>query len=154
MTDLAAEVADLRSRLACVLEATYWDRPYDTRLDAIRGMCDLTTDGMTPVEALLCGQCGEEPAAMVKLGTSDGWCVTCLDNAAEPLTDVAALLAAADEMELVIADGDSAECAAPVEGEVGRSTVVGFRDALYEEPHTWLRQYAAHRRPMPSGAES
>lgn len=39
---------DLRSRLGCVLEATYWDRPYDTRIAAIRGMCDLTTNGMAP----------------------------------------------------------------------------------------------------------
>lgn len=39
---------DLRSRLACVSEASYWDRPYDTRIAAIRGMCDLTTNGMTP----------------------------------------------------------------------------------------------------------
>lgn len=45
---LSREVEDLRSRLACVREATYWDRPYDTRVAAIRGMCDLTTDGMTP----------------------------------------------------------------------------------------------------------
>ena len=44
-----AEAADLRSRLACVAEATYWDRPYDTRIAAIRGMCDLTTNGMTPI---------------------------------------------------------------------------------------------------------
>lgn len=43
-----ADVEDLRSRLACVLEASYADRPYDERLAAIRGMCDLTTDGMTP----------------------------------------------------------------------------------------------------------
>lgn len=42
------EVADLRSRLACVLEASYWDRPYDERIAAIRGMCDLTTNGLTP----------------------------------------------------------------------------------------------------------
>ncbi len=39
---------DLRSRLGCIAEATYWDRPYDERINAIRGMCDLTTDGMTP----------------------------------------------------------------------------------------------------------
>lgn len=39
---------DLRSRLACVLEATCWDRPYDVRIAAIRGMCDLTTSGLTP----------------------------------------------------------------------------------------------------------
>lgn len=44
---------DLRSRLACVLEATGWDRPYDERIAAIRGMCDLSTNGMTPkAEAL------------------------------------------------------------------------------------------------------
>ena len=42
--------ADLQSRLACVAEATYWDRPYDERLAAIRGMCDLTTNGLTPIE--------------------------------------------------------------------------------------------------------
>lgn len=42
---------DLRSRLGCVVEATYWDRPYDTRIAAIRGMCDLATNGMTPARA-------------------------------------------------------------------------------------------------------
>lgn len=46
--ELQAVVRDLRSRLACVVEATYWDRPYDERIAAIRGMCDLSTDGMTP----------------------------------------------------------------------------------------------------------
>lgn len=46
---------DLRSRLGCVMEATWWDRPYDTRLDAIRGMCDLTTDGMTPASDVVGG---------------------------------------------------------------------------------------------------
>ena len=45
-------VADLQSRLACVAEASYWDRGYDVRLDAIRGMCDLTTDGMTPASEI------------------------------------------------------------------------------------------------------
>jgi len=49
---------------------------------------------------------------------------------------------AADEMEAVIADGDCAESAAPVSGEVGRSVAVARRDALYEEPHEWLRAYA------------
>ena len=49
---LIRTVDDLRSRLACVVEASYWDRPYDTRLDAIRGMCDLTTDGMTPASEI------------------------------------------------------------------------------------------------------
>lgn len=45
---LLAEVDDLRSRLGCVLEATSMDRPYDTRLAAIRRMCDLTTNGFVP----------------------------------------------------------------------------------------------------------
>lgn len=43
-----AQIPDLLSRLACVAEATYWDRPYDERIAAIRGMCDLATNGMTP----------------------------------------------------------------------------------------------------------
>ncbi|MEV5001970.1 hypothetical protein [Nocardioides sp. LML1-1-1.1] len=43
-----AELADLHSRIGCVLEATSMDRPYDTRLAAIRRMCDLTTNGFTP----------------------------------------------------------------------------------------------------------
>ena len=42
-------------------------------------------------------------------------------------------------------DGDVAEVAAPVEGEVGRHTVIDRRDALYEEPHEWLRQYDRDR---------
>lgn len=52
---------DLRSRLGCVVEATYWDRPYDTRLDAIRGMCDLATNGLTPASelAITPGRCCE-----------------------------------------------------------------------------------------------
>lgn len=54
-----------------------------------------------------------------------------------------ALREAADEMEAVIADGDVAAVAAPVSGEVGRSAVVRKRDALYEEPHEWLREWAA-----------
>ena len=45
--DLFKHLDDLRSRLACVAEATYWDRPYDTRIAAIRGMCDLTANGHT-----------------------------------------------------------------------------------------------------------
>ncbi len=56
---------------------------------------------------------------------------------------VAALLAAADEMEMVIAEGDCADLAAPVPGEVGRATVAARRNDLYEEPATWLREYAA-----------
>lgn len=47
-TPYASVEEDLRSRLGCVAEATNWDRPYDERLAAIRGMCDLTTNGLTP----------------------------------------------------------------------------------------------------------
>lgn len=50
ITRLRAALDDLHSRLACVLEASYWDRGYDVRMAAIRGMCDLATDGMTPKE--------------------------------------------------------------------------------------------------------
>lgn len=31
----------------------------------------------------LCSQCGELPGAMLKLGTTDLWCIDCLDEAAE-----------------------------------------------------------------------
>jgi len=34
--------------------------------------------------ALLCSQCGEMPSVMVKIGTTDGWCTRCLDEAADP----------------------------------------------------------------------
>lgn len=33
---LRAEVERLRLSIALALEATYWDRPYDTRIQAIR----------------------------------------------------------------------------------------------------------------------
>lgn len=45
---LLDEINDLRSRIACVEEASSWDRPYDDRIAAIRGMCDLKTNGMAP----------------------------------------------------------------------------------------------------------
>jgi hypothetical protein len=48
LKQLVAETAGLRSRLACVAEATSWDRPYEERIAAIRGMCDLNKNGMTP----------------------------------------------------------------------------------------------------------
>lgn len=64
----------------------------------------------------------------------------------------AAVQRAADEMAAVIAEGDIAEVAAPVPGEVGRSAVVSRRDALYEEPVEWLREYAAHMT-IPSGSK-
>lgn len=31
----------------------------------------------------MCSQCGERMAAMVKVGTSDGWCTVCLEEAAD-----------------------------------------------------------------------
>ncbi len=68
---LLAEVDDLRSRLACVAEATSMDRPYDTRIAAIRGMCDLTTNGLTPAA-------GDHPTP------SDGSGVQVVDGATDP----------------------------------------------------------------------
>lgn len=52
-TPQQAEIADLRSRLACAVEATYWDRPYDERIAAVRGMGDLTTNGLQPQPTVL-----------------------------------------------------------------------------------------------------
>lgn len=66
----------------------------------------------------------------------------------------AAILAAADEMEGVIHDGDVAEVAAHVPGEVGRSAAVARRDALYEEPHVWLREYAVRADAAPAPTEA
>lgn len=92
--------------------------------------------------ASLCSQCGELPSVMVKIGTTDGWCTECLDRAAAtPDAGIKALVAAADEMSAVIADGDVAEVAAPVEGEVGRAACVERRDFLLEDPVDWLRAY-------------
>lgn len=91
---------------------------------------------------LLCSQCGERLAVMVKVGTDDGWCERCLDEAALP-TDADVLLALARVMEGVIADGDVAEVAATVPGEVGRSTCIDRRDAIYDDPAGWVRNYAA-----------
>lgn len=54
-----------------------------------------------------------------------------------------ALEEAADEMDAVIACGDVAEVAAPVEGSVGRPEAISNRDSLYEEPSYWLRAHAA-----------
>lgn len=36
-----------------------------------------------PSTLMLCSQCGELEAAMMKVGTQDGWCSACLDRAAE-----------------------------------------------------------------------
>jgi hypothetical protein len=92
----------------------------------------------------LCSQCEEMPSVMVKAGTSDGWCEDCLDRAAYPPEDSRKILLwAADEMAAVISDGDVAEVAAHVEGEVGRSACIERRDRLYEEPVEWLRDLAA-----------
>jgi hypothetical protein len=35
----------------------------------------------------LCSQCGERMSCMVKIGTDDGWCTVCLDEAAEPAAE-------------------------------------------------------------------
>lgn len=46
----AAIEDDLLSRIGCVVETTWWDRPYDERIAAIRGMCDLSTNGLTATD--------------------------------------------------------------------------------------------------------
>lgn len=48
----------------------------------------------------LCSQCGEKPACMVKIGTTDAWCTDCLDLASEPADDLRARLTALLEKEL------------------------------------------------------
>lgn len=53
-----------------------------------------------------------------------------------------ALRMAALELEATIAAGDFAECAAPVEGEVGRAAAVEARDEAYNDPAGWLRKRA------------
>lgn len=42
-------VDDLRSRLACIRETTWWDRPYDTRLQVIVDLATLDTTPRTAV---------------------------------------------------------------------------------------------------------
>lgn len=63
-------------------------------------------------------------------------------SAGEDLLIAAALRVAADLIDGVIAGGDIAECAAPVEGEQGREACIESRDALYEDPAGWLRNQA------------
>lgn len=69
-------------------------------------------------------------------------------------TEQAAIERAADAMECVIANGDVAEVAAHVPGEVGRSACVERRDRLYEEPVEWLREYAATRVTSSGGSDA
>lgn len=52
------------------------------------------------------------------------------------------LLQLADDMEGCIAAGDVAECAGAVPGEVGRAAAIENRDRLYEDPASWVREYA------------
>jgi len=64
-------------------------------------------------------------------------------EAAAPHLMALALEGAADEADGVIAAGDIAEVAAPVEGEYGRSEAVAARDSLYEDgPGDFLRARA------------
>ena len=64
-------------------------------------------------------------------------------EAAAPHLMAQALEEAADEADGVIAAGDIAEVAAPVEGESGRSEAVAARDSLYEDgPGDFLRARA------------
>lgn len=46
----------------------------------LRERADSIAERKVPV--YLCSQCGERPAAMLKIGTDDGWCTRCLDEAA------------------------------------------------------------------------
>lgn len=46
------------------------------------------------------------------------------------------------EAARVIADGDVADCAAYVPGEVGRGSAISGRDSLLEDPAGWLEKYA------------
>jgi len=68
-------------------------------------------------------------------------------EAAAPHLMALALEEAADEADGMIAAGDIAEVAAPVEGEYGRSEAVAARDSLYEDgPGDFLRARAAELR--------
>lgn len=53
--------------------------PATEMLDRIERAAD--TPGDAP-SVWLCSQCGELPTVMVKIGTDDGWCTKCLDEAA------------------------------------------------------------------------
>jgi hypothetical protein len=54
----------------------------------------------------------------------------------------AAMRKAAFEMECQISSGNVAECAAYVEGEVGRQAAIDNRDCLRDEPAEWLYAWA------------
>jgi hypothetical protein len=73
--DLSERAKDLdRSTVVAVLHprpADRWSGPVDTRRTNVS---EATT---------LCSQCGELLSVMVKIGTSDGWCTSCLDEAAD-----------------------------------------------------------------------
>lgn len=66
-----ASMPDARSAARAVL-ASGWLAQRDKDRDA----------AAVPTERL-CSQCGERMSAMVKVGTTDGWCTVCLDEAAE-----------------------------------------------------------------------
>lgn len=50
-----------------------------------------------------------------------------------------AMVRVADLMDEVQGNADIAECAAPVEGEVGRQAVIDSCEAMHEDPGWWLR---------------
>lgn len=58
----------------CVACTDGWPCPTIAALDAVE----------PADQPWLCSQCGEMPSVMVKIGTSDGWCTRCLDEASEP----------------------------------------------------------------------
>jgi hypothetical protein len=85
---------------SAILTAAHPDTADDRAdLDAVtdrptRGLMDWVD--LDAVSAI-CSQCGERSSAMVKIGTTDGWCTICLDEAAEPTTDLDAVRREAGE---------------------------------------------------------
>lgn len=43
-------------------------------------------------KTVLCSQCGDQLSTMVKIGTDDGWCSACLDEATQPVSVVYELM--------------------------------------------------------------
>ncbi|MNW51300.1 hypothetical protein D3C74_287840 [compost metagenome] len=90
----------------------------------------------------------------VRLGFEAGaeWAFTRLAALPAPPVDEATVLErATEDMEAVIALGDSAETTAVPAGTTGVGSAIGARDALYEDPVAWLRDRVAHLRGATGG---
>jgi hypothetical protein len=77
---------------------TLEDNPVHAAVERIIAARTEAADREAARVTALCSQCGELPSAMVKIGTTDGWCVKCLDEAADSRV-TAAVEALADEWE-------------------------------------------------------